>query len=305
MNSERDTKPAFSPDDVWTVKIDDPDYPESLKAIETTPPVIYGIGNREAFTSCTPENTVSIVGTRRGTAYGREVTYSTSNELATRGVTIVSGMRLGIDGAAHRGALQANGTTIAVTAGGPDEPYPRSHRLLHAQIAEKGCIISENPPGYKVHHADVVNRQRIIAALAGVTVFTEGTTTSLGRTAALFAQTYGLPLAAVPGPVTSPMSASPNDLLAKGLATVVQNADDVQAILNVEYAVPSVSSGKNTINIKPTPEEGMRVIDRLIGDGAYFQALNLAVSFDGTDALAYARSVADRCVAHRDGVTEA
>jgi DNA processing protein len=147
-------------------------------------------------------------------------------------------MALGIDGAAHRGALQAGGGTVAVLAGGPDSPYPRSHRLLYEQILETGCVISENPPGVEARRWAFVARNRIIAGISSMTVWVEGAESSGAKHTFDFADALGLPVGAVPGPVSSPMSAGPNGRLGLEGVRTIRGIDDVVAELAIELGPP-------------------------------------------------------------------
>lgn len=217
-------------DGLWTVCRHEPDYPATLanfREPSDIPPVIFGMGDKGLFDELGTGAGVAIVGARRASAYGREVAYSLANEAASIGLIVVSGMALGIDGAAHRGALQAGGRTVAVLAGGPETAYPRSHRLLHEQIRAAGCVIAENPPGSEARRWAFVARNRLIAGTASMTVFVEGGEESGAMHTVGFAEELGLPVGAVPGPVTSPMSAGPNALLAEMGAHLVRDASDL------------------------------------------------------------------------------
>jgi DNA processing protein len=224
---------------VWVVCRHQPEYPVRLTHFERSsdvPSVIYGVGSRRPLQELAERPGVAIVGARRASAYGRETSYSLARDCAESGLVVVSGMALGIDGAAHRGALQGGGTTIAVLAGGPERPYPRSHRLLHEQIVQSGCVLSEMPPGVEARRWGFVARNRIIAALSAITVFVEGAEDSGARHTVGFAEDLGLEIGAVPGPVTSPMSAGPNTMLAENRAAVIRGAGDVFDLIGHDRA---------------------------------------------------------------------
>jgi DNA processing protein len=221
---------ASARDGLWTVCRHDPEFPERLRRFEEpsdVPSVIYGIGEKQRFDELTDTNGLAIVGARRASAYGREVAYSLANEASAAGMIVVSGMALGVDGAAHRGALQGGGRTIAVLAGGPEVAYPRSHRLLHEQIRASGCVISENPPGAQAQRWAFVARNRLIAGLGAMTVFVEGSEDSGAMHTVRFAEELGAGVGAVPGPVTGALSAGPNRLLGAEGVTVVCAISDV------------------------------------------------------------------------------
>lgn len=246
----RATPESLGGREVWAVCRHDPEYPQALLNFRRpgdVPHVLYGIGEKRHFDALPKRPGVAIVGARRATSYGREAAYSLASECAAAGLTVVSGMALGVDGAAHRGALQAHSPTIAVLAGGPDRAYPRSHRLLYEQILEFGCVISEAPPGVEAMRWGFVARNRIIAGVAGLTIFVEGSQTSGACHTVAFAEELDLPIAAVPGPIFSPMSAGPNALLADEGVAVIRGVDDVLAVLGVDRPssaeVPKSPSG--------------------------------------------------------------
>lgn len=213
--------------DPFAVSIDSPSYPDVLREIDDAPAVLYCYGNPAGLITFNHDAAVAVLGARRATAYGREVAYTLGTDLAELGLTVVSDLALGVGGAAHRGALVATGRTIAVVAGDPSIPYPRNHRLLHEQIADRSCILSEHGPGHEPTPADFASRFRIITALAKSTVLVEAMQGSGTLHAATFALAQRRDLAAVPGPITSRMSSSPNDLIRRNIARAVCSAHDV------------------------------------------------------------------------------
>jgi DNA processing protein len=179
---------------------------------------------------------VAIVGTRRGSAEGHEVARAVARGVATAGVAIVSGMALGIDSAAHAGALDARAGTIAVLAGCAGRPYPASKRALYERIVEAGCVVSEMPPGFTPFKWCFPARNRIIAALGHMTVVVEAAERSGSLITAEIAADLGREIGAVPGPVTSWRARGTNALLRDG-ATLVRDARDVlDAVLGVDEA---------------------------------------------------------------------
>jgi DNA processing protein len=241
LTTERLLEDARASDGLWTVCRHDPEFPERLRRFDSPsdiPAVIYGVGRKALFDELTDDNGLAIVGARRASAYGREVAYSLANEGSAAGMIVVSGMALGVDGAAHRGALQGGGRTIAVLAGGPEHAYPRSHRLLHEQIRAAGCVISENPPGSQAQRWAFVARNRVIAGLAAMTVFVEGSEESGAMHTVRFAEELGSGVGAVPGPITGPLSVGPNKLLGVEGVTVVCGIPDVLAELAITPEAP-------------------------------------------------------------------
>ncbi|MGC1166601.1 MAG: DNA-processing protein DprA [Solirubrobacterales bacterium] len=200
-------------------------YPEGLRDAPDAPWALIGRGDPRLLDGLEPVGTVTIVGARRATSYGREVARELGRELAAAGMVVVSGLAFGVDGCAHRGAIDA-GRTIAVLGCGPDTAYPAAHRSLWRQVCEKGAVISELPPGAVPWRWTFPARNRTMAALAGMTVVVEAATRSGSLITADLASDLGRDLGAVPGPVTSRASAAPNSLLAGG-ACVVRDAQDV------------------------------------------------------------------------------
>jgi DNA processing protein len=149
---------------------------------------------------------VAIVGARAATAYGASVALDLAYGLAATGVTVVSGGAFGIDAAAHRGALSADGPTVLVSAGGLDRPYPVAHGSLYEQVAWSGLLVSESPPGSAPQKHRFLSRNRLIAAFATGTVVVEAAPRSGALNTAAHCVLLGRPLMAVPGPVTSTMS---------------------------------------------------------------------------------------------------
>jgi DNA processing protein len=200
-------------------------YPASLRDADDAPWCLIGRGDHGLLDGLEPYGAVTIVGARRATSYGREVARELGRELAAAGLVVVSGLAFGIDGCAHRGALDG-GRTIAVLGCGPDVAYPASHRSLWRRVCEQGAVVSELPPGATPWRWTFPARNRIMAALAGMTVVVEAASRSGSLITTDFAADLGRDLGAVPGPVTSRASAGPNSLLASG-AHVVRNAQDV------------------------------------------------------------------------------
>lgn len=202
-------------------------YPESLRGLPDAPAALHLAGNARAWEASTATDTpvVAVVGARRATPYGMEVAHGLGRGLAAAAVPVVSGMALGIDSAAHAGALDTAGPTIAVLAGGAERPYPPSKSRLYEQILAVGCVVSELPPGTQARRWTFPARNRIIAALADLTVVVEATERSGSLITAEFARDLGREVGAVPGSVSSSRSVGPNALLKDG-AHLVRHAED-------------------------------------------------------------------------------
>ncbi len=199
----------------------DAEYPRILREIPGPPPVLYFRGTLPAQ----DEPTVAIVGTRRATSYGREATSRVATDLASAGVCIISGLAKGIDGYAHRAALEAGGRTIAVLASGVDIIYPNEHRQLAERIVESGALISDYPPGTKPEASNFPARNRIISGLSQATVVVEAPMRSGALITVGFAADQGREVYAVPGNILSSASDGTNRLLRQGAIPLTSAAD--------------------------------------------------------------------------------
>ena len=201
------------------------DYPAELLDLPNAPDLIFVLGARVTLDA--PR--VAIVGTRDCTGYGARTARKIASAIARAGGCVVSGMARGVDACAHRAALEAGGKTVAVLGTGVDVPYPRGHARLHAQIAEHGLVLSESPAGTAAFRGCFPRRNRIIAALATVTIVIEAGHKSGAMITAKNALDLGRTVAAVPGPIDSPHSAGTNELLRDG-AHVIATVDDALAL---------------------------------------------------------------------------
>jgi len=233
---------------VHIVTWDDEGYPSLLKNIDQPPPLLYVRG------SILPDDdfALAIVGTRKCKDYGMEVTRRLASELAENGITVVSGMALGIDGVAHRAALDAGGRTLAVFGCGLDIVYPARHRDLAQRIAQSGALISDYPLGAAPDASNFPPRNRIISGLSLGTLVTEAGIKSGALITARFALDQGRETFAVPGSVFSRTSAGTNALIQRGEAKLVTCVVDILEELNLTM----VSQQKEVRTIVPdTPME--------------------------------------------------
>ena len=215
-------------------------YPPFLAAIHDPPRRLYlrGEGSVEMLSG----PAVAVVGTRSCSPYGAQVARRLGRELATAGVTVVSGLARGVDAEAHRGALEAGGPTVAVLGCGIDRDYPRAHAALAHRVSELGLLVSEYEPGVEPAPWRFPARNRIIAGLAGVTVIVEARAKSGALITADFALEDGREVFAVPGEITSALSRGTNELLRLGAAPLIET-NDVLAALGLEEA-PVVLAAK-------------------------------------------------------------
>jgi DNA processing protein len=209
----------------WACCRHDPLFPVGLVDAADAPWALFGRGDAGLLRRLAPEEAVTVVGSRRASSYGREVARELGSELATAGLVVVSGLAFGIDACVHRGAIDA-GLTVAVLGCGADVAYPAAHRSLWRRIGECGLVLSELPPGSSAWRWAFPARNRIMAALSGMTVVVEAAERSGSLITADLAADLGRDLGAVPGPVGSRLSAGPNNLLAGG-ACLVRDAQDV------------------------------------------------------------------------------
>lgn len=218
---------------VKNLTIDDTAYPSSLRELASPPRELFYLGADPGTWLDRPR--VAIVGSRGISTYGQQVTARLTTELVERGVVIVSGLALGVDGIAHQACLQAGGTTVAVLATGLDKIYPASHTQLARRLLEQGgTILSEYPvgtPGFKQYF---IARNRIVAGLAQALLITEATEKSGTLHTARFALEQGREVLAVPGNITSPNSIGTNNLIKSG-ATPVTSVEDIMYALGAEH----------------------------------------------------------------------
>lgn len=203
-------------------------YPPRLKEIDQPPPVLYVRGN------LTTDDTwaVAVVGTRRVSAYGRQVTEELAAFLAVNGVTVVSGLARGVDAIAHQSALKNGGRTIAVLGCGVDRIYPPEHKPLAEKVIANGALISDYAPGTPPDASNFPPRNRIISGLAMATVVVEAGETSGALITAQFAVDQGREVFAVPGNILAPQSKGTNRLIAQG-AHPMLSARDLLDVLNL------------------------------------------------------------------------
>jgi DNA processing protein len=203
----------------------DEEWPEPVDDLGAARPLALWVSGAGRLDRAT-RRAVSVVGARACTSYGERVAADLGAGLVQRGWTVVSGAAFGIDAAAHRGALAVDGVTVAVLAGGVDVVYPRSHDRLLAQVRERGLVVSELPPGSRPTRSRFLMRNRVIAALGRGTVVVEAALRSGARRTADDADQLSRSVMAVPGPVTSTMSAGCHEMVrTRGAALVTDTAD--------------------------------------------------------------------------------
>ena len=205
---------------------DDPSYPTMLKEIDQPPPVLYMRGSLQP----TDEWAVAVVGTRRITPYGRQVAEEVASALAQSGITVVSGLAIGVDTFAHQAAIKAGGRTLAVLGSGVDVIYPNSNRRLADEIITQGALLSDYAPGTGPEASNFPPRNRIISGLARAVVVVEAGETSGALITASFANEQGRDVFAVPGSIYGPQSKGTNRLIQQGAAPLLSPQDVLEAI---------------------------------------------------------------------------
>ena len=227
----------------------DPAYPAQLREIPDPPPLLYVKGD---LACADYQRTVAIVGTRRITAYGKQVTAQLAGTLARAGICVVSGMAAGIDGEAHRAALDAEGATVAVWGTGLHEIYPRANRRLVPRILERGAIVTEYPVGMRGLPENFPQRNRIISGLSLATIIVEAPLESGALHTARYAIEQNREILAVPGSVFAAASRGTNRLINRGEARAVTSAEDVLEALQIAVSPEQLEMPQL---VKPTTEE--------------------------------------------------
>jgi len=217
--------------DVKLLTWEDEAYPRRLRQLDQAPPLLYLRGELK------PEDewAVAVVGTRRVTAYGRQVAEELGDYLARNGITVVSGLALGVDGAAHQAALNAGGRTIAVLGNGIDKVYPPRHRQMAEQIIENGALLSDYPLGTMPESHNFPPRNRIISGLSMAVVVVEAGSKSGALITAGFAAEHGREVFAVPGNVYAPQSKGTNRLIRDGAHPLLEFEELLQ-VLDLAHA---------------------------------------------------------------------
>jgi DNA processing protein len=239
---------------VQTVTRRDRGFPPLLRELHDPPTTLYVRGAVGALAA----PGVAVVGARSCSAYGAQVARSVARDLAAAGVAVVSGLARGVDGEAHRGALESGGQTIAVLGCGIDRDYPRSHAELARRIASSGAVVSEYPAGVEPAPWRFPARNRIIAGLSLATVVVEARERSGALITADFALELGRDVFAVPGEITSALSAGTNDLLRQGAGPLTAVRDVLEA-LGIETASSAPAAAVS---------DGATALLVLLGDGA-------------------------------------
>lgn len=239
----------------------DPEWPAGLLALGPGAPFCLWVRGPLNLSDATVR-AAALVGSRAATPYGERVTADLADGCARRGITVVSGAAYGIDGVAHRAALAAEGPTIAVLAGGVERAYPRGHDRLIERIGQIGAVLAEVPPGSSPTRWRFVERNRLIAALSRVTCVVEAAHRSGAMSTAARAERLNLPVAAVPGPVTSPMSYGCHRLLRRGAICVTSAEELAELAGRMGEFIPEPGRMPSAVHDGLDPRD-LRVFDAL------------------------------------------
>jgi len=238
----------------------DPTYPAPLWTLAAPPAVLHVAGGTARFLELAGRQSVAIVGARRASPYALGAARTVARGVAVAGLTVISGMATGVDAAAHDGALEARGGTIAVLACAPERPYPPTGRSLYRRILATGAIVSELGAGVAVRRWMFPARNRIIAALGSMTLLAAARQGSGALLTALVAQELGRAVGAVPGQITAPLSWGPHHLLRAG-AHLVAEPQDVFDLL-------CVTGGQaGAVSDRPCLEPRLQPLFDAIADG--------------------------------------
>ena len=235
-----------------TLARSDPRFPARLRAIYDPPPALHVRGADDV--EILGRRAVAVVGARSCSSYGAQVARMLGRELAAAGLVVVSGLARGIDGEAHRGALEARGVTVAVLGCGIDRDYPASNAQLSRRIEEAGLVVSEYPTGVEPAPWRFPARNRIIAGLAEAVVVVEARERSGALITADFALEEGREVFAVPGEITSSLSAGTNALLKVG-ASPLTAADDVLDALGIDRPAAG-----HAVQVSPTAAQVLELV---------------------------------------------
>lgn len=225
----------------------EPEFPQALREIRYPPPLLFYRGNLRSLEGLS----IAIVGSRKATPYGKMVARKLGRELAQAGIVVVSGMARGIDAEAHWGCIEGGGMTIGILGNGIDVIYPRENAMLYNNVANKGLLLSEYPPGTKPEPGSFPIRNRLISGLSRGVVVVEAREKSGAMITVGYALEQGKDVFAVPGPITSANSIGPHRLLREG-ACLVTGVKDILQEWGIEQQTVSHVNSSDQENLEYT-----------------------------------------------------
>ena len=248
--------------EIGIIRLGEPAYPARLEEIKNPPKMLYYVGNPKIL----QRRCVAVVGSRTTTAYGRNMGTAIGMKLARQGITVVSGMALGIDSCAHEGALSAEGFTAAVLGCGVDICYPRENATLKRDIERSGIVLSEYEPGTPAERYNFPNRNRIISGLCEMTIVVQARNRSGALITAELAMEQGREVMALPGNIDSQYNLGNNKLISEGAAPVVSLDDILESLglrqMNESRAMEELSDTEYAL-YNLLKEQGEMTIDEI------------------------------------------
>ena len=244
--------------DAWVLTIHDPEYPSALQDISRPPPVLFGLGDKRVL--C--REAIAIVGSRKASSYGKRAAERFARGLCEQGYSVVSGFALGIDSAAHRGALAGGGPTVAVKGCGLDVDYPVKNRSLSGEIARNGVVLSEFFPGTHPEPGNFPARNRIISGLSRAVLVVEAGPGSGSLITAYMGLEQGKDVMAVPGSIFSYNSRGCHHLIREG-AALVTSVREVIEELGEDFSEKGLAQSQDEVKVSSLSQEEQSVIDKL------------------------------------------
>ncbi len=244
--------------DGWFLTMHDAEFPPNLLNISQVPPVLFGLGEKDVLGL----KSVAIVGSRKASTYGKRVAREIASGLCQRGWTVVSGLALGIDSAAHEGALSGGGPTVAVKGCGLDVVYPARNRELEAKIAENGAVITEFFPGTQPEPGNFPTRNRIISGLGRAIIVVEAGPKSGSLITAYLGMEQGKDIMAVPGNIYSYNSIGCHELIRQG-AALVSSIEEIMEELGEFFFEKGFAQSQDTVKVSSLSEDEQCVVDKL------------------------------------------
>jgi len=278
----------------------DPEWPTGLDDLTAPPYCLWVRGPADLALSC--QRSAAVVGARSATAYGQMVATQMAAGLGERRFTVISGAAYGVDAAAHQGALAAGALTVALLAGGVERPYPWSHAALIARIAQEGAVVSEVAPGSAPTKVRFLQRNRMIATMSRGTVVVEAGLRSGSLNTARTAADHGRVVAAVPGPVTSMMSAGCHEAIRSGMAQLVTDAAEAAELIG-DYGVDLAPARRGpAMPGDELDEHAARVVSALpVGRGVPVARLAVSCGLSVTEVRSVLERLSLRRFAERHG----
>jgi DNA processing protein len=261
---------------IQVITWEDEEYPQRLRTIDQSPPIIYVKGE----ITLDDDWAVGIVGTRRVSAYGRQVTEELATYLANNHITVISGLARGVDAAAHQAILKAGGRTLAVLGCGVDVTYPPEHKKIADAIIENGALISDYPPGTAPESSNFPPRNRIISGLSRAVVVIEAGIESGALITARYAVEQGREVFAVPGSIYAPMSKGTNKLIFDGAAPLLK-MDDVLRSLDIE----KVQAYKQARLFLPADDLEKKILAELGDEPVHIDEIRAGADISAADAI--------------------